>query len=145
MAKSCVMYRGFLRVLVIPEQVSGELNDPKTPTSSHLSLTLRVSHVILLSVVLWVFIHFFSVYKKWDLGKQVSEPNEVFCVTVCIQFFLCQCLCIQKMNVFKNDNWPGDYSLCSYLSMSASLLTDCCLVSQRKVQGLARWHLPPEY
>lgn len=49
------------------------------------------------------------------------------------------------MNVFKNDNWPGDYSLCSNLSMSASLLTDCCLVSQRKVQGLARWHLPPEY
>lgn len=49
------------------------------------------------------------------------------------------------MNVFKNDNWPGDYSLCSYLSMSASLLTDCCLVSQRKVQGSARWHLPPEY
>lgn len=41
----------------------------------------------------------------------MSEPNEVFCVTVCIQFFLCQCLCIQKMNVFKNDNWPGDYSL----------------------------------
>lgn len=36
------------------------------------------------------------------------------------------------MNVFKNDNWPGDYSLCSYLSMSASLLTDCCLVSQKK-------------
>lgn len=72
---------------MIPEQVSGELNDPKTPASSHLSLTLRVSHVILLSVVLWVFIHFFSVYKKWDLGKQVPEPNEVFCVTVCIQFF----------------------------------------------------------
>lgn len=30
------------------------------------------------------------------------------------------------MNVFKNDNWPEDYSLCLYLSMSASLLTECC-------------------
>lgn len=28
------------------------------------------------------------------------------------------------MNVFKNDNWPGDYSLCSYLSMSARLFSE---------------------
>lgn len=83
--------------------------------------------------------------KNEILANKCLNQMKFFVSLFVYSFFLCQCLCIQKMNVFKNDNWPGDYYLCSYLSMSASLLTDCCLVSQRKVQGLARWHLPPEY
>lgn len=42
--------------------------------------------VILLSLVLGVHSYLQCIQKK-DLGKQVSEPNEVFCVTVCIHFF----------------------------------------------------------
>lgn len=48
------------------------------------------------------------------------------------------------MNVFKNDNWPEDYSLCLYLSMSASLLTECC-ESEKGLRFGKSWHLPPEY
>lgn len=33
------------------------------------------------------------------------------------------------MNVFKNDNWFGDYFFCLYLFMLVSLFIDCCLVS----------------
>lgn len=66
-----------------------------------------------------------SVYTKKKILANKCLNQMKFFVSLYI-FFLCVNVCIQKMNVFKNDNWPEDYSLCLYLSMSASLLTECC-------------------
>lgn len=81
--------------------------------------------VILLSIVLGVHSYLQCIQKKRSWQTSVWTKWSFLCHCL-YTFFLCVNVCIQKMNVFKNDNWPEDYSLCLYLSMSASLLTECC-------------------
>lgn len=125
-AKSCVMGNGnYCRWLWSPEEASGELNDPENSCLLLSFFDTQGQPVILLSLVLSVHSYLQCIQKKRSWQTSVWTKWSFLCHCL-YTFFLCVNVCIQKMNVFKNDNWPEDYSLCLYLSMSASLLTECC-------------------